>query len=104
MGEAQLGAGVQAAVPAAQPLPVEQVGAAQLDPDPGRFEALDGLPVPGFGRVVGLSKARQRACRPAPQSVPLASVMAASLARAPAARPAWPARTAASMSSGSPWA
>ena len=93
VGEAQLGAGVQAAVLAAQPLPVEQVGTAQLDPDPGPAEPLDRLPVGASAASSGLTRARQRACRPAAQSVPLASVMAASRpGRRPPARPGRPDR------------
>ena len=54
---AQLLVRIEAAVLAAQPLAVKQVGAGQLDADPGPAEPLDRLGVQGFGFVV---RAEQR--------------------------------------------
>ena len=71
--DAQLGARLQAAVLAAQPLAVEEVGAAEVDDDPRPREVLDRLAGRGASaRSPSLSRARERASMPSAHSVPAA--------------------------------
>ena len=66
MGHAQLIARLAAAALPAQPLPVQQMSAGQLDADAGPAQPLDGLPVQALG-LLSLAQQRLRA-RLDPQS------------------------------------
>ena len=66
MGRAQLLACLAAAALAAQPFPVQQMGAGQVDAEPGLAEAGDRLTVPALGC---LALADQRAAHPRHRAV-----------------------------------
>ena len=74
---AQLRARVDAAILAAQPLAVEQVGAGELGTQPGAAQPLDRLAVEALGGSPSLSRARERASMPSAQSLRATAVAAA---------------------------
>jgi hypothetical protein len=76
------------------------MGAGELRPEPGTAEPVDRLAVQGLGGLPPLTSARERASTPRPKSVLLACVVFASWTRPSAARPVFPVRDAASISSG----
>ena len=100
VGRPQLRARVDAATFAAQPLSVEQVRARELRAQARAPQPLDRFLVGALGVLPSLTRARDRAWIPSPQSLSAKLVSATSRCSASTARAIWPVLVAASISSG----